>query len=335
MGRTPVVPPKLRRGDEVRVVAPSRSLAILPDEQHATSTRRLNELGLSVSFGKRVREIDRFRSSSVASRVADLHEAFADPRVRGILSVIGGFNANQCLRFLDWDLIAANPKVFCGYSDITALSNAMFAKTGLVAYSGPHFSTYAMIKGIEYDLAHFRRCCMEEGAFEVDPSPTWSTDPWFIDQEIRTFHANAGPTTIHAGVAEGTIVGGNLCTLNLLHGTEFMPSLEGALLFVEDDATAGNSGVGPETFDRDLLSVLHLPDAAGLAGLVIGRFQPESKCSPDVIRAIVETKSELARVPVACGFDFGHTTPHFTFPVGGTARLDCSGERPRLKMLVH
>jgi muramoyltetrapeptide carboxypeptidase len=335
MTATPVVPPKLRPGDEIRVIAPSRSLANFPDEQHETSARRMNELGLRVSFGARVRELDRFRSSSVASRVADFHEALADPAVAGVLSIIGGFNCHQMLRSIDWGLVARHPKVFCGYSDITALQNAMLAKAGVVSYSGPHFSTYAMLKGVEYDLAHFRRCCMEEGAFDVETSPTWSDDAWFLDQENRTYVPNEGPTTIRAGVAEGTIVGGNLCTLNLLHGTEYMPSLEGALLFVEDDATAGESGVGPETFDRDLLSVFHLPDAAGLAGVVIGRFQPKSKCGADVIRAIVETKPELARVPVACGLDFGHTTPHFTFPVGGRARLDCSGERPRLTMLVH
>ena len=335
MPRPPVVPPKLRPGDEVRVIAPSRSLAMLPDEQHATSTRRLAELGLRVSFGRRVRELDEFRSSPVASRVADLHEAFEDPSVCGVLSVIGGFNANQLLRSIDWDVIARNPKVFCGYSDITALQNAMLAKAGVVSYSAPHFSTFAMVKGIEYDLAGFRRCCMEDGAFDVEASPTWSDDAWFMDQENRTFHPNAGPATLSPGVAEGTIVGGNLCTLNLLQGTQYMPSLDGAVLFVEDDATAGETGVGPETFDRDLQALLHLPDSAGLRGLVVGRFQRKSRCDADVVRAIVATKPELARVPVACGFDFGHTTPHFTFPVGGRARLDCSGERPRLTVTAH
>jgi muramoyltetrapeptide carboxypeptidase LdcA involved in peptidoglycan recycling len=329
----PVVPPKLRRGDAIRVIAPSRSLAALPDEQHATSLLRFESLGLRVTFGRRVREIDEFRSSSVASRVADLHEAFEDDAVRGVFSVVGGWNANQLLAAIDWDLVARHPKVFCGYSDITALQNAMLARANLVTYSGPHFSTFAMVKGIEYDLANLVRCVMEEGPFDVEPSPAWSDDAWFLDQENRTFVPNAGPRTIAGGVAEGTVVGGNLCTLNLLHGTTWMPRLEGAILFVEEDAQAGD--VGAPEFDRNLQSLLHQPGASEIAGLAIGRFQPGSQVTDALLDRIVATKPEVARVPVACGFDFGHTTPHCTFPVGGRVRLDCTGARPRLTVLVH
>jgi len=329
----PVIPPKLRRGDEIRVIAPSRSLAIIPEEQHATATERMAELGLRVSFGKRVRECDEFNSSSVASRVADLHEAFEDPSVRGILTIIGGFNSNQLLRHIDWRLVARHPKVFCGYSDITALANAMLAKANLVTYSGPHFATFAMKKGLDFTTRNFRRCVMEDGPFEIEPSPTWSDDAWFMDQENRTFVPNAGPVVLRPGAAEGTIVGGNLCTLNLLHGTEWMPSLDGAILFVEEDAQAG--GLAPVEFDRNFQSVLHQRDAAGIRGVVIGRFQSGSKMTLDLLRRIVETKPELDSVPVACGFDFGHTTPHMTFPVGGRARLDCAGAKPRLTIVTH
>jgi muramoyltetrapeptide carboxypeptidase LdcA involved in peptidoglycan recycling len=335
MGTGRLVPSKLRRGDTVRVVAPSRSLAILPDEQHATCARRFEELGLRVSFGRRVRELDAFRSSSVASRVADLHDAFLDPEIRGVFSIIGGFNANQLLRAIDWDLVAAHPKVFCGYSDITALENAMLARANLVTYCGPHFSTFAMLQGIEYDLEFLRRCVMDEGAYEITPSPTWSDDAWFLDQENRTFHPNAGPRTLQPGSAEGVAVGGNLCTFNLLHGTPWMPPLAGAVVFVEEDEQAGQAGVAPEEFDRNLQSLLHQPGGDALGALVIGRFQKRSEMTVDALRAIVASKEELRGVPVACDLDFGHTTPHFTFPVGGRVRLDCTGTAPRLTVLVH
>jgi muramoyltetrapeptide carboxypeptidase LdcA involved in peptidoglycan recycling len=333
MSTPPVIAPKLRPDDGLRVIAPSTSMAVLPDEQHAVSTERMADLGLRVSFGRGVRERDEFDSSSVATRVADLHEAFLDPAVHGVLTIIGGFNANQLLRAIDWELLAAHPKVFCGYSDITVLNNAMLARANLVTYSGPHYSTFAMKKGIEYTLDCFRRCLMEDGPFEVQPSPTWSDDAWFLEQENRSFRDNAGPATLRSGVAEGTAVGGNLCTLNLLHGTPWMPSLDGAILFVEDDDQAG--GLGPVEFDRNLQSVLHQPDSAGIRGIVIGRFQPGSKLTIELLKRIVEGKPELASIPVACGFDFGHTTPHMTFPVGGRVRLDCSGDRPRLTVLTH
>lgn len=134
-----MIPPKLKPGNEIHVIAPSRSLGIIAPELRETACRRLEELGFRVTFSKYAEEMDRFRSSSADSRAEDLHEAFADPGVKGILTAIGGYNSNQLLSRLDYDLIGKNPKVFCGFSDITALQNAIFAKTGLVTYSGPHF----------------------------------------------------------------------------------------------------------------------------------------------------------------------------------------------------
>lgn len=333
MPATTLIPPRLRRGDEVRVIAPSRSLSAIGRDGVAIAESRFAEMGLRVSYGAHVEEMDAFKSSSVEARIADLHAAFADPGVRGVLTVIGGFNANQLLPRIDWDLVRANPKVFCGYSDITALSNAMFAATGLVTYSGPHFSTFGMVKGLEHTVAMFRRCVMETGPYEAPAAAQWSDDAWFADQENRKFHANPGPRTIHAGVAEGTAGGGNLCTLNLLHGTRWMPPLEGAVLFVEEDDLPG--AFGAAEFDRNLVSVLQQPGGDRLAGVAIGRFQPGSQVTDELLRAMIASKPELARVPVACGFDFGHTTPHTTIPIGGRVRLDASGPRARLHILEH
>jgi muramoyltetrapeptide carboxypeptidase LdcA involved in peptidoglycan recycling len=139
------VPRKLHRGDTLRVVAPARSRPFVAEHDHSTVIdARFAALGLRLTFGDHVDERDDFESSPVASRVSDLHAAFADPEVAGILTVIGGFNSNQLLPHLDWDLIAAHPKIFCGYSAITALQNAILARAGLVTYSGPHWSSFGM-----------------------------------------------------------------------------------------------------------------------------------------------------------------------------------------------
>lgn len=81
-------------------------------------------------------------SSSIRSRVADIHEAFNDSSVKAILTVIGGFNSNQLLPYLDYDLISENPKILCGFSDITALATAIYTQTELITYSGAHFSSF-------------------------------------------------------------------------------------------------------------------------------------------------------------------------------------------------
>jgi len=112
-------PAKLKQGDEIRVVAPSRSIKILSEEGIQSAKKRLEQLGFYVTFGKHVEVCDMQNSSSIEQRIEDLHDAFADSNVKGILTVIGGFNSNELLPFLDYDLLKANPKVLCGFSDIT------------------------------------------------------------------------------------------------------------------------------------------------------------------------------------------------------------------------
>lgn len=326
----PLIPPKLKPGDEIRVIAPSRSLGIISPELRETARQRLEELGFRVTFSKYAEEMDRFRSSSVDSRLEDLHEAFADPGVKGILTAIGGYNCNQLLRKLDFDLIRQNPKVLCGFSDITALQNAILAKTGLVTYSGPHFSSFGMKKGFEYTLDYFRKCLMEEEPFSVEPSPVWSDDAWYLNQENRRFIPNDGWLVLSRGEAQGRVIGGNLSTFVLLHGTEYLPNLEDTIVFLEDDGE-----VHPEMFDRYLQSLLHQPGFDRVKGLVIGRFQRDSRMTREALTSIIRDKPELADIPVVADLDFGHTTPIFTFPIGGQARLVAQDDRAELMILKH
>ena len=324
------VPAKLKEGDEVRVVAPSRSLGIVPAEVTQAAVANLEKLGLRVSFGVHVYEMDDFSSSSIEARVADLHEACANPSVKYISTAIGGYNSNQLLRYIDFIDFYTQPKVICGFSDITALTNAIYAKTGLVTYSGPHFSTFGMQQGLEYTLEYFRKCLLEEGPINVEASPELCDDHWYQDQERRNFIQNQGAYVIHEGEASGTLLGGNLCTLNLLQGSEYMPNLRDSLLLLEDDSESN-----AVTFDRDLQSLIHQPEFSGVKGLLIGRFQKDSKIDRETLVEIISSKRELERMPVAADFDFGHTTPSFTFPVGGQGRLSAIGDQVEFVILTH
>ncbi|WP_054940868.1 S66 family peptidase [Paenibacillus ihuae] len=318
---------KLKAGDEIRIISPSNSLGIIAPEQIEASKGLLEGLGFTVSFAKHAYELDVFSSSSVSSRVEDIHEAFRDPKVKGILTTLGGHNCNQLLRELDYELIAANPKRLCGYSDITALGSAIYTRTGLITYSGPHFSTLAMRYGNEYTIQHFTQLMMKDEEILVRPSDQWSDDEWFRNQDNRIFEPNAGPYTIHSGAAEGVIIGGNLCTLNLLQGTEFMPSLKDAILFLEDDFESG-----PETFDRDLQSLIHQPGFEQVKGLVIGRFQRASRITPELLCTIIRSIKELQQLPVIADVNFGHTSPLITLPIGGRATLAAAKETAELRI---
>lgn len=317
-----IVPEKLKQGDEVRVIAPSRSMKILNKDVIETATKKLEELGLVVTFGKNVDNVwdENYLCSSIEGRVNDLHDAFLDKKVKAILTVIGGFNVNQILDYIDYDLIKNNPKILCGFSDITALLNAIYTKTGLVTYYGPHYSSFGMKKGLEYTVEYCKHMLMENGDISIKKSEYWSDDPWFREQDNRLFIKNDGSKVINSGIAEGKIIGGNLCTLNLLQGTEYMPELDNTILFLEDDDLVGKEYL--REFDRNLQSLLHCYKGKKLNGIVIGRAQVKSEMTIEKWKSIFDTKECLKDIPIIINADFGHTTPIFTFPIGGYAKIE-------------
>ena len=328
-----MIPPKIKPGQEIRVIAPSRSLSIVSEAQRNFAQKRLENLGFKISFGEHVLEQDEFHSSAIESRLTDIHAAFADKNVAAILTSIGGYNCNQLLKYLDYDLVKSNPKILCGYSDITALQNAIFTKTNLVTYSGPHFSTFGMQQRFDFTLDYFIKCLFKNDPIELSPSEFWSDDAWYIDQNSRNFISNPGYLCLNEGSAQGTIIGGNLCTFNLLQGTEFMPSLNGKILFLEDDDAAGP--LTDVEFDRNLQSIIHLPNFDKIQGIVIGRFQKSSKMTETKIRKIIQSKKELEQIPVIYGVDFGHTDPYITFPIGGTVNIDANHYNCKITILEH
>ena len=147
-----IVPERLKKGDKIMVIAPSRGLKLIGADCRQIAEERLANLGLTVEFAPNTTDdnFDMTMSSSVEKRTADIMTAFADKSVKAVLTVLGGFNSNQLIRHLDYDVIRKNPKIFMGFSDITALHAAIYAQTGLVTYYGPHYSSLGMKKGCEY-----------------------------------------------------------------------------------------------------------------------------------------------------------------------------------------
>ena len=315
-----IVPERLKKGDKVMVVAPARGIKIIGQDCREIARQRLESLGLEVAFAPNTTDEnwDYLGSTTVEKRVADIHTAFADKSVKAILTIIGGANSNQLVKFLDYDLIKNNPKIFCGFSDITAVHSTIRAKTGLETYYGPHFSSLGMKHGCDYTFDHFVKMLMTEGRDEVTPSEIWSDDLWFLDQEKREFEANEGYWNIRNGSAKGEINGGNLCTFNLLLGTEYRPAFKpDTILFVED------TEVSPlADFERNLQALICQPDFKNVKALVIGRFQKGSKVTREGLEYILNTKPELKDLPILANVDFGHSSPLLTIPLGGTETLD-------------
>lgn len=306
---------KLHPGDEIRVIAPSRNLTEVWHVAFHHAVDFWTKAGFNITFSKNSREIDKFHSSSIASRVEDIHDAFTDPNVKMIITCLGGFNANQLLRHLDYDLIADHPKIFCGFSDITALHNAIYAKTGLVTYHGPHFSTFGFDRETEYTRKAFEDCLVKDRPVTLVPS-----------EAAVKYHS------IQEGVCEGTIIGGNLCTLNLLQGTPYMPDIRDKVLFLEDDNIVGDYFC--YEFDRNLESLLQVVGADTIKGIIFGRFDDICGLTVETIKDIIRDKVP-SHIPVVFGVDFGHVFPMITFPIGGTVRVQANKNNAEIIIVTH
>jgi muramoyltetrapeptide carboxypeptidase LdcA involved in peptidoglycan recycling len=135
---------------------------------------------------------------------------------------------------------------------------------------------------------------------------------------------------MYEGETEGKLLGGNLGTLCLLFGTPYIPDLEDAILLLEDDEETDTLH-----FDRKLQALIHQPGFGGVRGIVFGKFQRASKIDQDTLMAIVESKRELDNMPVVASASFGHTTPQFTFPIGGYGSLHARDGTVRLSIDIH
>lgn len=326
-------PPRLKEGSTVRVIAPSFSGTIVSSETRYYAQRHVEEvLGLNVSFSEHIDERNDVDSSSIGSRLDDLHQAFADPLVDAIMPIIGGWSSNQLLPYIDWDLIARHPKVFCGFSDISVLTTAMTEHAGIVTYNGPNYSSFGQKYLDLYTLDSFRKATFSDEPYVIEPSLHWTDDRWFVEQEQRTLLENEGMIALRDGVFEGRVFGGTLSVLGLLQGTSHLSSHEAQLLFLEEEGRAQ-----PASFDTQLESYIQAMKAqkVKIGGLVLGRFQQSTRMTQDRLRSIIDVKPELQGIPIIANADFGHTDPRFTFPIGGVACMEVRGGSTSLVVKQH
>ena len=305
---------RLKKGDHIRVVSPSSSIESIGGfEANVAAKKKLEALGFRLSFSEHYFENDIFDSAPIASRVADLEAAFANETVDAILTTIGGFNCNELLPYLDFDLIAQNPKIFCGYSDTTALLNAIYAKTGMQTYMGPAYSSFKMEQGQQYQTTSWLNAVTQD-TYQLTPSLEWSSDAWYLPDAPRTFFQTEWKV-YNPGQASGVAIGGNISTLNLLTGTEFAPRPDKYVLFLE------------EAEDDDYLIIARHLTALLQAypnpqAVVFGRFPKETKLTEEILLTILDKHPILKKVPVLYDLDFAHTQPLFTITIGGQVEID-------------
>ena len=298
-------PRRLEPGMTVALIAPAGASRNRQQVYHAIDV--LKSLGYKVKEGKHLYRRTQYLAGTDTERAEDINQAFLDPEVDGIFTLHGGYGTMRTLPYLDYDAIRRNPKVIIGYSDITGLLLALYAKAGLMGFHGPcATSTFS-----EYTLAEYKKVVVNPAQRTVIGSPPETEYPEGQAERTNRIMRFAG------GKARGRLVGGNLSLLSPLIGTPYEPDFNGAILFLEDVNEAFYR------LDRMITHLLLAGKLQQLSGIVMGKF---TKIPDDGntfnLEEIIEQLLLPLGIPVVRGTMIGHVTDKTTVPMGAMAELD-------------
>lgn len=306
-------PPRLAPGDLAALVGPAG--AVFHQSQLDIARESLAALGLRVRVGEHLMARYGSLAGRDAERAADLVAAFADPEVRAVVPIRGGWGSARLLPHLDYARVRRDPKVVLGFSDVTALLLGLHAQTGLVTFHGPS----GLSRWDRFSVEHMRRVLFAAEAptlaNPVDENP---------DHLVPRTHRIR---TITPGRARGRLVGGNLTVLAALVGTPYLPSFEGAILFLED--------VDEQIYriDRAMTQLALAGVLEGIVGFVFGTCE---RCGPGegygslTLEEVFADHVGRLGVPAWHGAMIGHGMPQWTLPVGVEAEIDAGAGTVRL-----
>lgn len=287
--------PTLQKGDSIMIVSPSWYRG---ESRTYPMEVFLNNLGFEVETHPHCLEQYGQFAGTIEERVIGIHEAFMDDTIDGIFCAGGGYGALQLLEHLDYEIIRSNPKVFMGYSDITALLSAFYAKTGLIGYHGP------------------MGCCM-----------TYKENPITTENMMQILSGNQSHISllgdvITVGEVEGVLLGGNMTVFDQLIGTEYFPNSENIILFLEDTTDEKMNEL-----DKKLLHLKHIGYLKNVRGLILGEMDkladnkiPFGRNTQEVI------EHYLPNIPSVMNVKCGHEESLLTFPYGAKVVLTTGAE---------
>ncbi len=303
-GTSPLKPARLREGNTLALVNPAGATAHRVDIDIVTES--MNALGLRVKLGEHVLSRYGYLAGSDEERAADLMAQFADDSVDGILAMRGGWGCARILSRLDFDVIRQNPKLLIGYSDVTALLLAVYAKTGLITFHGP----LGLGPWNSFSVDYFKRVLFQGEAVTMSNPKIRGDNLTQVADRVQT---------IHGGKARGRLLGGNLTVLTAIIGSDFLPSWEGAILFLEDIEEA------VYRIDRMLTQLKLAGVLDRISGFVFGKC---TRCLPGqsygslTLEQVFEDHIAPLRIPAWQGAMIGHVAHKFTVPVGLEAEID-------------
>lgn len=300
-----IIPNALKKGDTIGVIAPSNSIDIDDNEFIQKSSKLFEDLGFKIKLGKFVYSHSLGYGASPIEKAKDVNDMFADSDVKAIFCVKGGENSNTIFDYLDYELIKNNPKILCGFSDSTSITNAITSKTGLVTFNGPTFKSLT----------------------------SWETDYGFKESVKRFINKNLELgisedifETLNEGTATGRLIGGNLSLITQMVCGKYALDFTDKILFIEE--------LGFESSPTRVSSCLYFMKQNGvfdkIKGLWIGNYEHPSGYSLEKI--VFDVLGNSYNFPIIKSNNFGHIDKKTVIPIGTLAKIDTSLERKILLM---
>lgn len=289
-------PLALKSGDTVGLCAPAG--IIYNDTEFDNMKSVLEGMGLRVVFGKHVKRRYGYLAGTDEQRAEDLNDFFGNSEINAIIAVRGGWGCNRILPLLDYEMIRNNPKPLCGFSDITSLHMALYRKSGLVSFHSPHGNSVWN----DFSKKEFKKILFKEENKPV----------------LRSASANI--STITAGTSEGILFGGNMTVFSSLIGTEYMPSMHGAILYLED--------ISEDAYKIDrMFSQLSMSGILSqITGFVFGQCTNCNFTGSNNFSLTYLLKHYISplNIPAVSGLSISHDPNNLTIPVGIRAKLNSS-----------
>ena len=295
-----MLPNKITPGDTIGVIAPA-NIILEKDEQYIEKSSKLFEnLGYRIKFGKYVRANTLGYGATAKQKAEDINSMFADRNVKAIICVKGGEDSNTTFDYLDYDLIKNNPKIICGFSDITSIINEIYEKTGLITFHGPTFKSLT----------------------------SWETDysfkeliKRFQDQNIELGTEEDNYTTIQDGKAEGNLIGGNLSLTTRLVCGKYNLDFSNKILFLEELGYESN----PNLVNHYLYYMKQNGVFDKIKGIWIGNYEHESGVTLEKI--LLDVLDGEYNFPIIKSNNFGHCERKTVIPIGSKAKIDTTNNR--------
>lgn len=288
-----IFPKKLQKGDTIGVVAPSNPIIGENIQEIEKAKEIIEKLGFKVKYSKNLFSNTNGYSSTAKEKAQDINDMFADKDVKMIWCAKGGENSNSTFEYLDYNLIKENPKIICGYSDITSITNIITEKTGLITFSGTNFKTIATDE-TDFSLKEIIKIFVDGNTELGNPEDY---------------------TILQEGEAKGRLIGGNLSLIRGMVAGKYSIDFKNKILFLEELGIE----TGPALVSNYLYYMKQNRIFEQIKGLWIGSYEHESGISLEKI--VFDVIGHDYKIPIIKSNNFGHIENKIVIPIGAEAEM--------------